>query len=170
MKTIMCGLVAAMISTAAHAQEPVLWSKVGDWTVKVDRVLGNGCFAYAIYEDNTGLRVGFSPFDNSAHFFVVDHNWASLEVGKEYELEVQFDSREPWRRTATVEFEHSLLVEVDTEWPVLLEEFARSHVLVMRYMGKEFVRLSLRGSRAALDEVFKCQVAMESSRGNNLPA
>jgi hypothetical protein len=164
MKNIMCGVVAAMMAAAAHAQETARWGQAGHWTVMVDRTLNNGCFAITAYDGGAVLRVGYSPVDGSAYIVIANDQWGSLEVGKDYELEMQFDSREPWSGSATVitaeGFERSLSVKVNGD---LLQEFAKSHVFVVRYMGKEIARLSLRGSRVALMEVFKCQAVIASS-------
>jgi hypothetical protein len=102
MKNIMYGVVTVMMIATADAQDTARWGQAGQWAIMVDRSLNNGCFAIVNYEGGTVLRVGYSPADGSAYFVIADDKWASLEVGKDYELEMQFDSRDPWYGSATV--------------------------------------------------------------------
>lgn len=156
----------------AHANEEkskdqpvVFWKAVGNWGVWVDRTVGNGCFIATEYGDDTIFRLGIlsEEYGSPAYFAVGNRNWQSLEEGKDYDLTLQMDNREPWRAQARAmkgrKGEIPFLMAEAGEYE-FFEEFIRKHSLTVSYKGQVVVRLNLKGSAAAMREMMACQDAI----------
>ena len=171
--------VAASISIAASiggatAQDSVIWSDdVSGWTVAVDRSLNDGCFAFTCFDGGTCLRLQLNAANEQVIFFVMNNNWQSLETGKLYDIEVKFGTLTPWTGRASVHrFSDglpSLVLNVPFEEDRALnfvDEFMRMTGVQISYSGSVIANLSLRGTYAAMEEVFNCQRTMiEGGRG-----
>jgi len=156
----------------AGADSP-LWKRVGSWDVRVDKTLGNGCFAMAEYEGGTTFRIGFNPPNKNGYVIVGHANWKSLEEGKEYPIKLQFGNAVPWTGDATgFKFEKTdpivflMITIIETD---LFTEFMRKTYIKVSYNEKTIAKLNLKGSYAAFEEVAKCQKAMKAG-GETSPA
>lgn len=167
-------IAAAIFASKAEAEEVVTWREdVSGWAIIVDRTLNDGCFAVLCFEGGTCLRIQLNVPGEQVKFFVGNDDWQSLEVGKLYDLEVRFGSRPPWTGRASVNrFSPgmpSLVMNVpfddDRAWN-FIDEFMRMTGVRISYSGNVIAHLSLSGTYAAMQEVFKCQAAMiESGQG-----
>lgn len=165
--------VAASIATAASiggatAQDVVTWNDdVSGWTVAVDRTLNDGCFALACFDGGTCLRLQLNAANERVIFFAMNDNWQSLETGKLYDIEVKFGTLAPWTGMASVHrFSNglpSLVLNVPFEEERafnFIDEFMRMTGVRISYSGSVIANLSLRGTYAAMEEVFNCQRTM----------
>ena len=151
-------------SSSAISEETPIWSSVGGWTIHVDRTLDFGCFAMASYELGSALRFGWNPIREVAYLILGDPSWKSLEVGKSYEIEIQFDNLTPWEGTATgVEMGQMVFLWVDIDDANFIVEMAQRHALKIFYQNDEILRLSLQDSYRALQEMIECQETVNSA-------
>jgi hypothetical protein len=156
-------LVGALVATStALALEP-LWKRVNEWDVRIDRTL-NGCFMMAVYEKGTVLRVGFNPSERNFYMMVANEEWRSLENGKDYDLELQFDRQAPWTAEATgLQMDDLVTLVVTFDDVEFIDELARKQSLYVRYRGAQIANLTLRGSYAAVQETIRCQEQINST-------
>lgn len=160
-------MLLTLAGPALAQSDAPLWKEVGDWQIRVDTSLGHGCFAVSRYESGTTFRIGFDMEARKAYLIVGNDAWKSLENGKEYSLIFRFDNETPWKGAATgFAFDQDgprfLMAQIsDSEF---FSEFARKNRVSITYRRTEIARLSLRGSRRALNEMFSCQHAMSRTR------
>ncbi|MFC4273012.1 hypothetical protein GQF03_07460 [Sneathiella chungangensis] len=150
----------------ASAEDQPLWKTVGEWEVRVDLSLNNGCFVLARYETGTFFRLGFNPPVGNAYIMFGSLDWQSLEHGKEYLIKIRFDDEEPWSGYATgtgLSKDLTALTLVVDEAD-FIREFMKKNVIVIEYRGKEISRLSLRGSFAAGMELLQCQTEFDDHK------
>jgi hypothetical protein len=169
MKRIAVLLVILLGPTCAFAQDTIPWKKVGPWNILVDRIVGYGCFMVAEYEQGTILRLGIAPKTGDVYILLADAAWKSLEVQKDYDLEIQFDSERPWKapsRAIKLGSATFLMVKTnDLKAGVnFLEEFARKQGMRVRYQTKQVANLSLRSSAVAIVEMLDCHASMQERR------
>lgn len=172
-KTILVTTALALGLQPAGADEKqagspsvALWKEVGHWSVWVDRTLGNACFIATEFEDFTILRVGFlgAAYNAPAYVAVGNENWKSLEAGKDYELVIQMDRREPWRAEASVLKDEKIPFLIAEAGEVeFFREFMRKHSLTISYKGNVVVSLDLKGSAAAMQEMLRCQETLDDN-------
>ena len=142
----------------AAAADAVRWGKVAGWDILIDTTLGNGCFIFTIYDGGTALRLGFDPDEGDAYLMVGNQKWASIEHGKDYDIEIRMDRDAPWEATATgVDFDGLPLLMASTDQPNFLIDFMKKNTLEVRYLNKSIATLSLKGTFAAVGEMLKCQ-------------
>src|SRR5437762_814048 len=150
--------VLGLASAPASAGDAVRWGKVAGWDILVDTTLGNGCFIFTIYDGGTALRLGFDPDEGDAYLMVGNQKWASIEHGKDYEIEIRMDRDAPWHATATgVDFDGLPLLMASTDQPDFLVDFMKKNNLTVRYQNQTVANLSLKGTFAAVAEMLKCQ-------------
>lgn len=157
--------------------ESSLWKSVGPWDVRFypdDR----GCSAVTQYEGGTAFFIGFSEHENGIGFEVIifNENWKSIEDGKDYDIEVKFGNESPWDLNMTgiedsdgipgLKFWNS---EDSDNVARFVDEFQRKLSMEWRYQGTSLGRFALRGSRAAFDEVLKCQNSFKNATSDNDP-
>ena len=162
-KTIVMAAVAATatmlgVGTAAAASDAVRWGQVSGWDILIDTTLGNGCFIFTVYDGGTALRLGFDPDEDDAYLMVGNQKWASIQHGKDYDIEIRMDRDAPWVATATgVDFDGLPLLMASTDQPNFLIDFMKKNTLQVRYQNQTIASLSLRGTYAAVAEMLKCQ-------------
>lgn len=159
---------AGVLLSAPAASQAVEWNDdVRGWYIGVDRSVGNGCYMFSSFEGGSFLRLGFHPSDE--HFKIVfgDDDWKSLEEGKFYPIDVQLGNLTPWEANASVfvwdDGDKSLVANLPFENDVainFINEFKMMTSISVFYEGNRILRLSLKGSFAAADEMLRCQVAM----------
>lgn len=170
-------LISALVSGEVQAaDETVLWKEdVRGWTIKVDRTTDNGCFMFASYEGGSILRAQFDMNDGTFDFFIGNSDWRSIEYGKSYDTSLQFGSRKPWKGEAegywfgseTPALLFSLSFGDEGSAVTFIEEFMETTSLRVRYEGKQIANLSLKGTYAAMQEMFSCQQAMVDAVGSD---
>jgi hypothetical protein len=150
------------VPAAAASDDPVRWGNVAGWDVMIDPTLGNGCFIYTIYDAGTELRLGFSPDDAEAYLMVGNPKWASIEEGKDYDVQFKMDRDTPWYATATgVNVDGLPLLMATTDKPNFLIDFAKKKNLQVVYQSQTVASLSLSGTFAAISEMTKCQTQVD---------
>ena len=159
-------IVAGFPLHAAAADSP-LWKDVSGWQIRVDRTVGSGCFAATVFEGDTGFRIGLNKVNSYGYVILGDDDWQSLEVGKDYPLTAQFDSEGTWEGTARAISMGPRSPGIFLMWtfsdPHFFAEFARKDAVTFAYEGKTVVRLSLKGSAAAMAELLNCQEQMDQA-------
>lgn len=164
---IWIGLLLATGWPALADDASPLWKAVAGWKVRVDTTLGNGCFIHATFKGGTGFRIGFDAQEGGAYIILTNPDWRALENGKEYEIDIQFDSEEPWTGTATaMQFADGepAMLWLGFDDADLYREAMRKTSVEFRYGGQRLAYLSLSGTYAALQEMLACQIAMDEHR------
>jgi hypothetical protein len=168
MKRIFIVIAIILCATVAAASEDTaLWGSAGGWNIRVDRTVGNGCYAVAAFEGDTIVRIGFAPSGGTAYLMLGDKDWTSLEVGKEYDILITFDSESPWTAPATADRLSdgtSTLTSTFSEGEFFYE-FARKHGMRVTFNNKEVLFVSLKGSVLATAELLRCQTALNDAAG-----
>lgn len=154
-------------SFAASSADAPFWKSVGLWEIRVDNTLGYGCFLLAGYKGGSVLRIGFDRNRGNAYVMISRESWTSLEPGKEYALEMQFDGKPRWQARATairLGGRGIPMLYVPFTDSDFIGEFMRSHGLRIWYRGEQISNLSLRGSYEAAQEMVNCQAQIETVR------
>ncbi len=153
------GLLAlALIATPVVADEVPTWAKVGDWTISIEPSLNNSCFAYAYFNGDTYLAMGYDRRDDTAYADFSDPDWVSLVEGQTYELTVRFGNKPEWTGDALVSrfTGGDMYLELIVD-DAFLDEFAAQNSVRIGFGGREIANLGLQGSRRAMNEVIACQ-------------
>lgn len=171
MKRLWFGVVfaiSAVVSGAKVAASDIQpdWKTVGNWDLRVDRSLNYGCFMITRYHGGDMLRVGFDRKHQNGYVMLGNTEWKSIEAGKEYQLQLQFDNRVPWNGNAVAfEFSHSspAFLFVSFRKSNFIDELAISQSLIIRYKGHVVSKLLLTGSNAAVRELIRCQQIIDQA-------
>ena len=153
-------LAGLFFATSAWAQESIPWKEIGGWDVLMDPSMGNACFITTVYDEGTILRLGFdfSQEQRSIYLALGNKNWKSLEAGKEYPLQIQFDRNPMWDATATaIDFNGTNFLAVSTTETDFASEFSRKLGMRATFNGREVAALRLNGSSRAVTEMLNCQ-------------
>lgn len=129
--------------------------QIRGWDVGYTRGL-NGCVANARFTDGTGVWIGFSQKHGSFIAFTND-KWLSIEPNNNYRLEVRAQGYGVWRGTF-VGFAHTTgrgLINGGLKTEFLID-FARAGGMTVSYDNRVITRVSLAGSRAAIEEALAC--------------
>jgi len=135
----------------------IIWEEFSRWTVSVNSNFGYGCKIESSDQDLM-LVVGFDNSDGTAFVAFADDSWRSIEEGKEYELEMDFDGDEFWGDTFTGMRDSSdrgVLVlwgdgSAGSTFDDWLRDIAIHHRLNIQYDGKRVGSVSLRGTTEAI--------------------
>lgn len=161
MKRVLLLAMALLCPLTAKADGgAVLWKEIGGWTVYMDQSMGNACYIASLYEGGTVLRLGFdfSGTKGQVYLALGNRNWKSLEAGKDYPIQVQFDNEPIWSATARGrETKDMTWLFVTTTNTSFLDEFARKLGMRASFSGKQIAALKLKGSSKAISEMLDCQ-------------
>jgi hypothetical protein len=153
--------MSLIVSGEARAQDTVKWGDVGGWTVAIDKTVA-GCFALGAFERGTYFRIGIDPQHSNGYIIIGNEAWRSIEVGKEYSLEIRFGNAAPWFADATaIRMVNSVVLIFSFTGPDLAVEFMRKQNVEIRYQGALVSNVNLKGSYAAFLEVIRCQDALD---------
>lgn len=158
----------AVVFLTAHGAraEVVDWKKLKGWDVSF-YPRSEGCQAFALFNDQTAFFIGFDNVDDqlAVDITLLDESWASIEADQEYTIQVQFGTESPW----TLEMDGvvmrgypglTMMIDAQSdEAGLLIEEFRRESSMEWSYKSTSLGKYTLRGSRAAFDEVIACQEA-----------
>lgn len=174
MEKILIVLLLAIISTSAKSEEPPKWGEFDGWGIYVDTSLGNGCFAFSIFEGDSLLRFGINNSEEDEELIYAvfgDPNWKSIEYGKKYSVEIKFGDEEPWSGDARgmsfdpPENQPYLWISVKSgNASKFFDEFMEEKSVSLFYNGSVITNLSLKGSYTAGLELVKCQKAMDRNK------
>lgn len=162
MKHLIRAFILVAITTSGVESTP--WNEnVKGWYIGIDENLGNDCYMHNFFAQGTYLRVVLDSDLRDLKFIIGNDNWQSLEEGKLYRLEVQFDKHPPWEGDAGVyswegtgKFMLLTVSSVDEQMFTFINELQKSNNVVVHFSGKLVDNLSLKGSSAAMDEVINC--------------
>lgn len=169
------GTAAALLAAStfgALAQDTIPWDvpEVRGWTIAIDTTLGGGCFMYTIFDGEASARIGFDLTAGNIYLLLADMDWTSISADNTYDIDLQMGNRQGWSASATGgrmgDVPTLMVTSTDSSF---MEEFASQSSIKVWYKDNEIMHLSLKGSMAALNEVLKCQDAVNaalSSGGN----
>ena len=168
-KLLLGGLIASCMSlgSLAEAEKATSWKDdVKGWDIFVDTSLSDNCFMTTLFDGDTFLRIQMRDPGEGIDLYIGDADWASLEVGKTYPIKVKFGNQTPWDGNAkAVSFGDDALTALrlgvgDENAVDFAVELMESTAVYVSYQGRELAHLNLRGSYAAMMEVFECQKTM----------
>ena len=166
------------LSPTVNADDMPLFATAGDWDIRIDTTLNNGCFVMGQYEGGTGFRLGLNANDNSIYMIVGDPNWQSIEMGKVYSVEIVFGDETPWTADALgmsfdpPEDQPFLLIGVETDRDSMItfmREFMQESSFQLYYNDNSILALQLTGSYKAGMKLFECQEAVNSFNNDDDP-
>jgi hypothetical protein len=157
---VMAALLQLLIVPAVRSDtgETAKWGKVGGWDIRVDRTVGDGCFAMQVFERGTIVRIGFDVASRAIYLVFGHDDWKSLEEGKRYPVVIRFDNSQDYNGEMKGEqlgkaiflVHHNLNAD-------FLKDFMARNSMEIFYRGVSIARVSLQNTFAAVAEVIKCQ-------------
>ncbi|MEY9782252.1 hypothetical protein [Sinorhizobium fredii] len=156
------------VASPVCAQDTVPWREISGWGILMDSTMGNACFVATGYEDGTILRLGFDLRETKSIYLALGNkNWASLEPGKDYPLQIQFDGNPVWNATArALNLDGANYLVVSTTDTNFANEFTRKLAMRATFNGRQVASLRLSGSARAVDEMLNCQKAVNDAIAN----
>lgn len=160
----------------AIAANAIPYKQVNGWDVLMDPTMGNACYVTTTYDGGVTLRLGFDFTGPKGMIYIALGNnaWKSIEDGKDYPVEIQFDNQPVWKANAKgTDFADSKWLHIITSDPNFAEEFSRKLGMRVRFNGQQIAGLRLKGTSRAMDEMLACQAMTNEalgSRGGNKPA
>lgn len=125
----------------------------GQWLLRDDRVRNGYDAAPGVRFQQRGIYLAFG-----------NGNWKSLEPGKDYPIEIQFDRNPVWNATAqAIDFGGVNFLSVFTTDVNFAEEFSRKLGMRATFNGREVAALALKGSALAVSEMLACQEAVNAA-------
>ena len=82
MRQLLIGLVWAAISATWATAEISDWGTSGDWHVRVDAAVGNGCYIEKDFESGMRLSFGFVPVREGGFIAAFSADWAERPKGE----------------------------------------------------------------------------------------
>ena len=155
--------VAALPSLSIGQSATLIYGNVNGWTVHTDPNQDYRCYAEALYEGGSSIRIGFDA-NSQMYVSIIDSSWAGTVAGREYEIALQFDEESPATyRAVGVSDESGLSVTVpSSQRAQFREEFANRYMVSAHHGEHEPVMLSLGGSFRATRMLDECQTLMAS--------
>lgn len=163
-----CALVSvATLPTTTKAAEYFIsnraWDKVEGWEIAYNQDR-NGCFAYAEYSGGYYIWFGFNGVDREGFLAISNEKWSSITANQSYDARYLFDGRRSWTgKGSGYVLKSSAGVDVGNLKIEFMRDFARSARVEVTLAGRK-ERLSLRGTRAALEEAYRCTAALAVNR------
>jgi hypothetical protein len=154
---------------ASAVAQTAEWSQVGGWKIRVDRTIGNGCFAYQTYDDGSVIRLGFNPESKTIYFLLGNASWQSLEAGKKYQITFEFDAIDRYDGElvgTTVGDNKAVFLDHNNVSVQFTEAFMQRNVMRVYYQNSRIASLSLANTYAAIAEVLNCQSQFNRSNGS----
>lgn len=167
MRLILAAVLGVLAASTAQAQGTAArWGEVGGWAIRVDRSVGDGCYAHQSFTDDSQLRIGFDVKRKSIYFMIANPAWRSIEVGKIYSMQLVFDGQYKYngefrgvKMGDYVWLDHS---DVSGDFA---KDFMQRSGLHVFYQGARVARLSLANTYAAVTEVINCQREIGGASG-----
>lgn len=163
------GAAAVMLATTTvgvFAEDTIPWDvpEVRGWTIAVDTTLGGGCFMYTMFDGAASARIGFDMTAGNIYLLLADLDWNSIAADQSYDIDLQMGNRQGWTASATGgrmgEVPTLMVTSSDSSF---MEEFASQSSIKVWYKDSQIMNLSLKGSMAALNEVLRCQDAVNAA-------
>lgn len=163
------GTAAALLAASTIgvvAQDTIPWDvpEVRGWTIAIDTTLGGGCFMYTIFDGAASARIGFDMAAGNIYLILADMDWTSIAANQSYNIDLQMGNRQGWSAAATGgRLGDVPTLTVTSTDSAFMEEFASQNSIKVWYKNSEIMHLSLKGSMAALNEVLRCQDAVNAA-------
>lgn len=148
------------VAWAAPDSGAAKWGKVGGWEIRVDRSLGDGCFAVQSFERGTVVRIGFDVKNQKIYVFFGHTDWKSLEVGKVYPVRIVFDGTKSYDgelRGQRIGDDSIVFLAHRNLSSAFVKDFMERSGMQVFYRGERIANLSLANTFAAVSEVMNCQ-------------
>jgi len=148
-------LVVAVSAAAAGAAtaKPIDLGKADVWDISYDDDNAGMCSASGTYDGGTTLTIGRLGPDRTWAVVISNPKWTSVVPDRDYETKYIFNGKRVWTG-ADRGVAHGLVsYGVKAEF---VEDFAHSSVLEIRLANRVIDRISLRGTRAAVNAVNDC--------------
>jgi hypothetical protein len=71
---------AVVASGACGAGDLEKWEQSGDWSVLIDRDVGNGCLIQKDFADGIRIRFGYLPERDGGFFAALSRDWGHIEA------------------------------------------------------------------------------------------
>jgi len=167
MAVVLCSLMAGVTAHAQTAQ----WGQVGGWQIRVDRSVGDGCFAVQEFEGDTIVRIGYDAEKKRVYLLFTDDDWSSLQEDKVYPVRLVFDGGSSFNGEMTgLKLGKTIWLAHRNVSSDLVQAFMERSTMKIFYNGTQIAHLSLRNTYAALMEVVTCQQAMNTGTASGKPA
>jgi hypothetical protein len=152
------GLALLSVVLTAYAGGPATARSVdlgnaGGWAISYDDADNRSCTATGAYEGGTTLSVLLIGPDRTWAFAMVNRKWTAVVKDKEYSTQYIFNGRRMWKGTDRGVSNGLISYDIKSEF---IEDFARSSVLEIRLGSRMIDRISLRGTRAAINALKNC--------------
>ena len=176
--TLYAGVATAMLALGnTAAADTIDWKTVGGWDISFYPA-SEGCQAFALFEEDTAFFIGFDGTDGelSLDITLLDQRWQSIADGTEYSITAKFGNESPW----TLEMDGirvdghpglNMMFDANSDQADLfIDEFQRKSSMSWSFGNNNLGRFTLRGSRAAFNEVVACQKSyIEAQNGGSDP-
>ncbi len=149
-----------LIQASAISAEPQTeaWGQSGDWTIRVNPTVGNGCFAEKDFANGTLIQIGFVPARRGGFLAAYNTAWSDISEGQEDVLRIDFGD---------ALFEGAVIGKVNDgtpggyaffDNPKFVDEFRKRNSLILsgRNSGHR-IEINLKGTSRALSLVEACQ-------------
>lgn len=150
-------LCVFLLAGHAFAQPFETWGTSGDWSIKVDTSVGNGCFIERQTPEDLKIRLGYLPDRVGAFISASSVEWSDLEVGSAQTVTMFLDD-------AVFAGETELFQDGDAYGglsffnnPDFLKEFAKKRSMTIVDPNGDKARFDLTGTANALKSLDKCQ-------------
>lgn len=162
--TIAClATLAALPSLSVGQSATLVYGNVNGWTVHTDPNQDYRCFAEALYEGGSAIRIGFNA-NSELYVSITDSSWSGTVTGRQYEIALQFDEETPATYSAVGAAEGSALSVTlpNSQRAEFSKDFASRYMVSAHHGDREPVMLSLGGSYRATAMLEECQRLMAS--------
>lgn len=163
-------LLASAPAVLAEETNTAHWGTVGGWQIRVDRSIGDGCFAAQAYTDGTVVRLGFDMNRQVIYLVFGKEAWRSVEPGKLYRVDFEFDGVARYAgELRGVRLGNSVFLDADNLTLAFTRDFMQRNTLRIYYRGVLINHLSLQNTYAAITEVIQCQREIAASGAGRGP-
>ncbi|WEX76168.1 hypothetical protein PYH37_004447 [Sinorhizobium numidicum] len=162
---MLAGFLIAANTAGAVETNTKTWKQVNNWLVASDPSMGDSCYIATSYDGDIILRMGFYPrgSENMAFVSFGSPDWRSIEADKSYDITMQLDQGRRWP-AAAIGFQTDGLKHLVVNFSNVdfIDDFVRRNFLKVSFGGRAIANLSLKDSRRAASEMFKCQEAVNA--------
>lgn len=150
--------LTATVTVLAQNTDTAAWSKIGAWQIRVDRTIGDGCFAMASYQRGTVARLGVDVSSNALYILFGHSDWKSLEAGRVYHVRVVFDGVKSYDGEMRGQQLGNMVFLAHRHLSsAFVRDFMDRNGIEVFYRGALLASLSLKDSYAAVKAVMDCQ-------------
>lgn len=150
-----------LIANSAFANPVEDWGQSGDWLIKVDRSVGNGCFMERDLPSGTLVRIGLVPSRDGAFFAAFNPDWGGIELGVTKNLLLDFDVSRFQGEVTGVSENGVPGGYAFFNNPEFASEFGRRVAVTITGESGASEEIDLSGSKRAIADVKECQAKQD---------